>query len=163
MQINIEMQGIETLEAALTKLSQKAQNLEPVFHDMGNTLTAGIEESFDNEKSYDGTSWEALSPSTLAYKNKHGGNKILQSKDSNLYESIGFNVSAKRLTVGVNAYSEDGYPYALVHQFGTDKAGKSGKVVIPARPFMPIDDNEHVYSSVQEDLLELFEEYLQDF
>lgn len=163
MQVNIEIQGIETLEAALTKLSNKAQNLEPVFHDMGNTLTAGIEESFDNEKSYDGTSWEALSPSTLAYKDKHGGNKILQSKDSNLYESIGFNIDRNSLVVGVNAYSDEGYPYPLVHQFGTDKAGKSGNVTIPARPFMPIDKNGKLYDGVQKELIGLLEDYLSDF
>ncbi|RKV91566.1 MAG: phage morphogenesis protein, partial [Campylobacter sp.] len=29
--------------------------------------------------------------------------------------------------------------YGLVHQFGTNKAGRSKNVKIPARPFLPVD------------------------
>ncbi len=163
MKVNIQLQGIEQLEAALDTLAYKAKNLKPVFHDMGNTITAGIEDSFDNERSYDGTSWEALKPSTLAYKKKHGGSKILQSQDSNLYESIAYEASSNALVVGVNAYSEDGYPYPLVHQFGTDKAGKNKNTEIVKRPFMPIDDNGELYVEVKEELSELLEDYLSDF
>jgi len=163
LEVNIQMQGVEELEAALAKLSHKAQNLAPVFHDFGNTLTQGIEESFDGQRSYDGTSWEALKPSTLAYKQKHGGSKILQSGESNLYESIAYNAESNSLTVGVNAYSDDGYPYPLVHQFGTTKAGRAKNTTIPERPFMPIDEDGNVYEEVKEELLELLEEYLSEF
>jgi len=163
MKVNIELKGIEQLESTFDALAQKAQNLTPVFHDLGNTLTQGIEDSFDNERSYDGTSWEALKPSTLAYKTKHGASKILQSKDSNLYESIAYEASSNALFVGVNAYSDEGYPYPLVHQFGTNKAGRNKNTEIVARPFMPIDDNGELYVGVKEELLELLEEYLSDF
>ena len=162
MKVNIDLQGIDQIEKGLDKLVTKAQNLTPVFHDLGNTLTQGIEDSFDNERSYDGTSWEALKPSTLRYKAKHGGSKILQSKDSNLYESITYDASSRSLTVGVNAYSDDGYPYPLVHQFGTDSAGRNKNTEIVARPFMPIKENGELYGKVNVELLELLEDYLSD-
>jgi len=160
MKVNIELQGVEQLEEALDTLVLKAQDLTPVFHDLGNTLTQGIEESFDNERSFDGTSWEALKPSTIAYKAKHGGSKILQSRDSNLYESIAYDASSNSLMVGVNAYSEGGYPYPLVHQFGTKKAGRDKNTEIVARPFMPIGENGEIYSEVKVELLALLKEYL---
>ncbi len=157
MNVNIQTQGIEEIEQLLAQISAKAQNLSPIFHDMGNSLSENIEERFDSESDFDGNEWDPLADSTLIAKSKKGkgSNKMLQL-DKDLYESIGFYADDISLVVGVNAQAK-GYAYPLVHQFGS----KDGKT--PARRFMPIDSDGNLDEGVKEEVLDLLEEFLTSF
>ncbi|MDD2267030.1 phage virion morphogenesis protein [Sulfuricurvum sp.] len=152
--ISIEITGDDKINHALAELLHKVQNLENPFNSVGSYLTNIIEESFDSETSPDGHAWHPLADSTKAYKEKHGENKILQSKDRNTRESTGYSADSDSMIVGVNAYSKDRYPYPIVHQFGTE----DGKV--PARPFMPITHDGELYDNVKVEVLDILLGYL---
>ena len=55
----------------------------------------------------------------------------------------------KRATVSNNT-NKNGFAYGLVHQFGTNKAGRSKSVKIPARPFLPVDRGGRLPSRTEE-------------
>lgn len=158
--ISIAVTGADQIDQAIADLLHKAQNLERPFNAIGNYLTNIMEESFDSETSPDGHAWHPLADSTKAYKEKHGGSKVLQSKDRNLRESTGYSADDKSMIVGVNAYSKDQYPYPIVHQFGTDKAGRNKDVHIEARPFMPITSDGELYDNAKIEVLDILLGYL---
>lgn len=49
----------------------------------------------------------------------------------------------KKATVSNNT-NKNSFAYGLVHQFGTNKAGRSKNVRIAARPFLPVDKSGHL-------------------
>ncbi|MDA3946160.1 MAG: hypothetical protein PF439_05730 [Helicobacteraceae bacterium] len=55
--------------------------------------------------------------------------------EGTLRESIGHDADSKGVSVGVNAYCPDCYPYQIVQNFGS----KDGK--LPARRFIPTDSD----------------------
>ncbi|MBN1839761.1 MAG: phage virion morphogenesis protein [Campylobacterales bacterium] len=150
--ITIEVIGAPRLEEALRRLQSKLTSLKSPMGEIGELLTNIAELSFDNEQSPDGTPWHPLKESTKRYKAKHGGSKILQSKDSNMYESINSGADDHSVLVGVNAFSKEGYPYPLVHQFGKN-----------ARPFFPITKEGNLTSGVEEEIYSILEDYLKEF
>lgn len=157
--IKIEVQNKDVNEM-LAKLQNKIGDLRKPMEQIGQFLQNITEESFDNERSADGEVWHPLAESTKAYKAKYGGHKILQSKDRNLRESITHEADSDSVIVGVNAYSKDRYPYPIVHQFGTDKAGRNKDVHIEARPFMPITQNGELYDNAKIEVLDILLGYL---
>lgn len=152
--IQIDVQSADVL-GAIEQMHRKIADMSQPMSDIGNYLMNITEESFDNERSPEGDAWHPLAESTRAYKAKYGGNKILQSKDHNLRESITHDATDSSVMVGVNAYSSDGYPYPVVHQFGTE----DGK--IPARPFFPITQDGELYDDVKVEVLEIIMGYLE--
>jgi len=70
--------------------------------------------------------WPALSPATLA---RRKGNKPLYDKGT-LLRSIHSEADEMQ---GVVGSSEE---YAPVHEFGTNTAGRSRNVTVPARPYL---------------------------
>lgn len=152
--INIQVTGADQVDHAIADLLHKMQNLQKPFSAVGSYLTNIMEESFDSETSPDGHAWHPLADSTKAYKEKHGGSKILQSKDRNTRESTGYSADNTSVIVGVNAYSKDRYPYPIVHQFGTE----DGK--IEARPFMPITHDGELYDNAKVEVLDILLGYL---
>lgn len=158
--INIQVTGADQVDHAIADLLHKMQNLQKPFNAVGSYLTNIMEESFDSETSPDGHAWHPLADSTKAYKEKHGGSKMLQSRDRNTRESTGYNADDTSVIVGVNAYSKDRYPYPIVHQFGTDSAGRNKDVKIEARPFMPITPDGELYDNVKVEVLDILLGYL---
>ncbi|MDD3770489.1 MAG: phage virion morphogenesis protein [Sulfuricurvum sp.] len=158
--IQIEIQSADVM-GAIEQLHRKIGNLSEPMGDIGNYLMNMTEESFDNERSPDGEAWHPLAESTLRYKAKYGGHKILQSKDSNTVRSLSHDASDTSVIVGVNAYSSKGYEYPIAHQFGTDKAGRSKSVRIEARPFFPITQDGELVDNVKVEVLEIIMGYLE--
>lgn len=158
--INIQVTGADQVDHAIAQLLHKMQNLQKPFGAVGAYLTNIMEESFDSETSPDGHAWHPLADSTKAYKAKHGGSKILQSSGRNLRESTGYSADDTSVIVGVNAYSKDRYPYPIVHQFGTDSAGRNKDVHIEARPFMPITHDGELYDNAKIEVLDILLGYL---
>lgn len=157
--IQIEIQNKDVNEL-IEKLRNKLGDLRKPMEQIGSFLQNITEESFDNERSPDGHTWHPLADSTKAYKAKYGGHKILQSKDSNLRESITCEADSDSVIVGVNAYSNKGVPYPIIHQFGTQNAGRNKDLEIKARPFLPIDDDEELYDNVKVEVLDILLGYL---
>ena len=110
----------------------QSSDLRPALEEIANITQNTAELSFENQKSPFGKKWEKLSPRTLKKKR---GNKIL-IESGMLSQSIRGRVSGSNgVSVGSNL------AYAAIHQFGGG-AGRGLKVKIPARPFLPVENNE---------------------
>lgn len=132
------------------KLEQRAQDTEPLMAHIANTLGIFTSQAFEKESSPFGDKWKPLSRSTL--KNIKGAKKKLVDK-AKLVNSISTTHTAKSATIGTNVV------YARIHQFG-GKAGRNHKVIIPARPFIPISKEGKIPKVLQEEIQELAMEHI---
>lgn len=155
----VEMKGNEEVEALLQQLAQRAQEMRPAMEEIGNYLQNVIEESFESGRAPDGTVWTPLADSTLDRKHRDGGmqsmGKLLY-EEGTLFEGIGYDADGSSVAVGVNAYSKEGYPYPVVLNFGTE----DGK--LPARRFMPFDENGELDDNVREEVVDLLVDFLSE-
>lgn len=110
---------------------------------LGNILQNEIKASFENESSPFGQKWQALKPSTIRQKQKLGKSSNILRSDGNLADKWIVKADDKKATVSNNT-NKNGFAYGLVHQFGTNKAGRSKNVRIAARPFLPVDKSGHL-------------------
>ena len=134
----IEVKGLEELQAKLKSLQNIEKKTKPLMQTLGNILQNEIEASFENESSPFGQKWQALKPSTIRQKQKLGKSSNILRSDGNLADKWIVKADDKRATVSNNT-NKNGFAYGLVHQFGTNKAGRSKSVKIPARPFLPVN------------------------
>lgn len=149
MQIKIEAKNIDKIQKELWKLQKRTKDLSSVMTDIAEHLYTITDESFDNETAPDGTPWEDLKPATWRYKKT---DKILY-EEGTLRGSLYIWSSDSEARIGVNATSK-GYPYPIVHQFGSKH--------VPARPFLPIDSEGNMYKEVVNEILNMLVEYLKN-
>ena len=152
MSFEIEVKLNENITDKLNEIQKRVKNLKPVFNQIGYTLIDIVEENFESE-SFLGKPWTPLKESTKKQKAKKGYQKILQNR-GHLAESIDFEASEDKLILGTNL------KYAAIHQFG-GKAGKNHSATIPARPFLPINENKEIPKRIKEEILEAVEFYIQ--
>jgi len=150
MDIQIDINSGE-LNKQLEKLQKKVTNLRPVLHELGNHLLNITEEAFDNEAGPDGQAWAPLNLDVIAQKK--GETKKLY-RYGHMQRSLNLDISNIAATLGLNAYSK-GYPYPIVHQFGT----LDGKIL--ARPFLPIDKNGNLYPGIKVELVALLKDFME--
>lgn len=141
--------SIEELQGKLERLSKALENKTPLLRRVANTLQNVTEESFDKQASPFGEKWKPNAPKTLQKKR---GNKIL-IQSGLLSQSFTQKVTGTSAQVGTNK------EYAAIHQFG-GKAGRNRKVIIPARPFMPIKANGDIPKDFGERLEQEVVDYL---
>ena len=141
--------SIEKLQGKLERLSKALENKTPLLRSIANTMQNTIEESFDKQASPFGEKWKPNAPKTLQKKR---GNKIL-IQSGLLSQSFTQKVTGTSAQVGTNK------EYAAIHQFG-GKAGRNRKVIIPARPFMPIKANGEIPKDFGERLEQEVVDYL---
>ena len=134
----IEVKGLEELQTKLKSLQNIEKKTKPLMQTLGNILQNEIEASFENESSPFGQKWQALKPSTIRQKQKLGKSSNILRSDGNLADKWIVKADDKRATVSNNT-NKNGFAYGLVHQFGTNKAGRSKSIRIAARPFLPVD------------------------
>lgn len=134
----IEVKGLEELQTKLKSLQNIDKKTKPLMQTLGNILQNKIEDSFKNESSPFGQKWQALKPSTIKQKQRHGKSLNILRSDGNLADKWIVKADYKKATVSNNT-NKNGFAYGLVHQFGTNKAGRSKNVRIAARPFLPVD------------------------
>ena len=139
----IEVKGLEELQAKLKSLQNIDKKSKPLMQTLGNILQNEIEASFENESSPFGQKWQALKPSTIKQKQRHGKSLNILRSDGNLADKWIVKADDKKATVS-NNIKKNGFAYGLVHQFGTNKAGRSKNVRIAARPFLPVDKSGHL-------------------
>ena len=141
--------SLEELQGKLERLSKALENKTPLLRRIANTLQNVTEESFDKQASPFGEKWKPNAPKTLQKKR---GNKIL-IQSGLLSQSFTQKVTGTSAQVGTNK------EYAAIHQFG-GKAGRNRKVIIPARPFMPIKANGDIPKDFGERLEQEVVDYL---
>ena len=139
----IEVKGLEELQTKLKSLQNIDKKAKPLMQTLGNILQNEIEASFENESSPFGQKWQALKPSTIRQKQKLGKSSNILRSDGNLADKWIVKADDKKATVSNNT-NKNGFAYGLVHQFGTNKAGRSKNVRIAARPFLPVDKSGHL-------------------
>lgn len=138
----IELKGFEKLEKKLDKFSnlQTGEFLLSVANSVKNEVAM----AFENERSPFGKKWKELSESTKQRRLK-GGKKakktpiILKLYDTgDLRSKWAIARKGKNAVIISSNAKKDDFAYGLVHQFGTNKAGRKKNVSIQARPFLPI-------------------------
>ena len=145
----IEVKGLEELQTKLKSLQNIEKKTKPLMQTLGNILQNEIEASFENESSPFGQKWQALKPSTIRQKQKLGKSSNILRSDGNLADKWIVKADDKKATVSNNT-NKNGFAYGLVHQFGSNKAGRSKNVKIPARPFLPADRGGKLPSKTKE-------------
>ena len=139
----IEVKGLEELQTKLKSLQNIDKKTKPLMQTLGNILQNEIEASFENESSPFGQKWQALKPSTIKQKQRRGKSLNILRSDGNLADRWIVKADDKKATVSNNT-NKNGFAYGLVHQFGTNKAGRSKNIRIAARPFLPVDKSGHL-------------------
>lgn len=134
----------------MNDLESALKDTEPLMAHIANTLALFTSQSFEKETSPFGEKWKPLSSATL--KKTKGTKKKLVDKGK-LVNSIHTSHTTKSASIGTNV------PYAVIHQFG-GKAGRNHKVIIPARPFIPISKEGKIPKALQEEIQELTMEYV---
>ncbi|MBE3606100.1 phage virion morphogenesis protein [Campylobacter sp. RM13119] len=145
----IEIKGLEILQAKLKNLQELDTKTKPLMKTLGNILQNEIEDSFENERSPFGEAWKPLASNTLDKKLKSGKSDKILRQDGDLADRWVLKTTSKEASISNNT-KRKGFSYGLTHLFGTNKAGRSRSVKIPARPFLPVDKNGKLPGRTQE-------------
>ena len=157
----IEVKGLEELQTKLKSLQNIDKKTKPLMQTLGNILQNEIEASFENESSPFGRKWQALKPSTIRQKQKLGKSSNILRSDGNLADKWIVKADDKKATVSNNT-NKNGFAYGLVHQFGTNKAGRSKNIKILARPFLPVDKSGNLPSRVKDVVKKVVIKFVED-
>ena len=157
----IEVKGLEELQAKLKSLQNIEKKTKPLMQTLGNILQNEIEASFENGSSPFGQKWQALKPNTIRQKQKLGKSSNILRSDGNLADKWIVEADDKKATVSNNT-NKNGFAYGLVHQFGTNKAGRSKNVKIPARPFLPVDRSGNLPGRVKDVVKKVVIKFVED-
>lgn len=138
-------QIIEKLQMVANRLTRP----EELGHAIANSFLTIVEDNFDSEGR---PSWAGLSPLTTS--RRKAGKKLFQT--GQLRRSIVTHVKADSVMIGTND------PKAPTHQFGAKqgeygKSGRGGPIpwgTIPARPFLPMDENNNLQPEAETAILE---------
>lgn len=158
----IEVKGLEELQTKLKSLQNIDKKTKPLMQTLGNILQNKIEDSFENESSPFGQKWQALKPSTIKQKQRHGKSLNILRLDGNLADRWIVKADDKKATVSNNT-NKNGFAYGLVHQFGSNKAGRSHNIKIPARAFLPIDKNRNLPKDLEDVIKNVMTKFIKDF
>ncbi|ECP4196987.1 phage virion morphogenesis protein, partial [Campylobacter coli] len=111
----------------------------------GESIRNSIIDSFKNERSIFNGKWKSLKPATIKQKIKDGKNKGILKRDGDLSNDLNWQSEPTKSGVKVfnNMQSKSGFKYGLVHQYGSRKKN------IPARSFLPIDNNNVLHQSIR--------------
>jgi len=116
----------------LKRTAAQARNLRPAYQAMGNYLVGQTQQRIKREVSPNGIAFAKLRPKTIEAKQRRGQILKRLQAEGTLIASIAAEVRPKGVAVGSNQ------KYASIHQFG-GKAGRGGKVTIPARPYLGLN------------------------
>ena len=157
----IEVKGLEELQTKLKSLQNIEKKTKPLMQTLGNILQNEIEAGFENESSPFGQKWQALKPSTIRQKQKLGKSSNILRSDGHLADKWIVKADDKKATVSNNT-NKNGFAYGLVHQFGTNKAGRSKNVKIPTRPFLPVDRSGNLPGRVKDVVKKVVIKFVED-
>lgn len=122
-------------QGTIARLSDAAAR--PPMKDVATELAQHARETFRRERDPWGAPWPPHSPLTLKARRRRGNASQQRLIDSGaMYASIRDDYTDTTATVTMGEGLPD--PRAVVHQFGTQTAGRSRNIRIPARPVFPI-------------------------
>ena len=157
--------------AALKKLAERGHDMSRPLAAIGEALSETTKKRFDTSTAPDGSRWAANSQVTYDMMIKSGESKGKDDKVTNKYlnkngrlnakgrdaamgkkplvatgilqDTIRYQNTSTSVTIGTNRFANQ-IPNigAAVHQLGSDRAGRGGKVKIPARPFLGLSDDD---------------------
>ncbi|EAI0964479.1 virion morphogenesis protein [Campylobacter coli] len=141
----IEIKGIENFFKACDKLIDMDKHGQSIMAGAGESIRNSIIDSFENERSIFNGKWKSLKPATIKQKIKDGKNKGILKRDGDLSNDLNWQSEPTKSGVKVfnNMQSKSGFKYGLVHQYGSRKKN------IPARSFLPIDNNNVLHQSIR--------------
>ncbi|MGI7089230.1 phage virion morphogenesis protein [Campylobacter coli] len=141
----IEIKGIENFFKACDKLIDMDKHGQSIMAGAGESIRNSIIDSFKNERSIFNGKWKSLKPATIKQKIKDGKNKGILKRDGDLNNDLNWQSEPTKSGVKVfnNMQSKSGFKYGLVHQYGSRKKN------IPARSFLPIDNNNVLHQSIR--------------
>ena len=125
---------------AYEKKVGKGKAWQGVLSEVGNAVKNESTRSFERQQSPFNETWKALSVATL--KKKKGSLKLVESGHLKRSIQSHSDLNKKAVSVGSNL------SYGAIHQFG-GKAGRGRKVTIPARPFLPINNDDKLSPQLQ--------------
>lgn len=96
-----------------------------------------VAQSFRGARSPDGTAWEPLAEATIERRREGRGEgpRALPLMDTGILRNAA--IGGVRVARNAILFTAQ-VPYAAVHLVGTTRAGRSRRVRIPARPYLPI-------------------------
>ncbi|WP_278347743.1 phage virion morphogenesis protein [Helicobacter pullorum] len=145
--------SLKEFQKRLDNLAKDFNNPKEILNEIGILTKNKSEESFEKQSSPFGERWKVNVPATLIQKR---GNKIL-TQSGLLRTSLTYKLGNQSVTIGTNK------EYAPIHQFG-GKAGRGKRVIIPARPFLPINDKGEIPKdfgeSLENEVVEYFKKSL---
>ncbi|EGD0126425.1 phage virion morphogenesis protein [Campylobacter coli] len=141
----IEIKGIENFFKACDKLIDMDKHGQSIMAGAGESIRNSIIDSFKNERSIFNGKWKSLKPATIKQKIKDGKNKGILKRVGDLSNDLNWQSEPTKSGVKVfnNMQSKSGFKYGLVHQYGSRKKN------IPARSFLPIDNNNVLHQSIR--------------
>ncbi|MCX2683814.1 phage virion morphogenesis protein [Campylobacter sp. MIT 21-1685] len=141
----IEIKGLENFFKACDRLIDMDKHGESILAGAGESIRNSIIDSFKNERSVFGGKWKSLKPATIKQKIKEGKNKGILKRDGELSKETNWQSEPTKNGVEVfnNIQTESGFKYGLTHQYGSKKRK------IPARAFLPIDNNNVLHQSIR--------------
>ena len=167
----------EDVKAALQALSNRVNNMAPVLDTIGTGIIDRTQRRFDTSTGPDGVLWKKNSAATLSMlaarigssksnTKKDGslnarGNKVLANKKPLIGETKQLGLQFHSLVVGNTLTVTSPFAYAAIQQFGGN-AGRGHKVTIPARPFLPIQQDGSLYPDEKTEILKALNSYLME-
>ena len=165
------------LSAALASLAERVSNLGPCLKEIGEDVAERATARFSTSTGPDGQRWKANAMATInAYIasrggfgkrgiNKKGQGLAISKKPliatRGLSRSISYQLinGGKGVEIGTNRFADKIDSGAAIHQFG-GQAGRGKKTTIPARPFLPIQQNGEIYPEEKAQIFAILNRYL---
>lgn len=127
------------LEHGLGQLLKNATNTRPMMRAIATEMVSLTEDNFENE-SWGGEKWKQS-------KRAANGGKTLQLTGQ-LATSISTKVGNDFAQIGSNK------KYAAIHHLG-GQAGRGRKVILPARPYLPINGSGQLQKGAKKKLIDI--------
>lgn len=127
------------LEHGLGQLLKNATNTRPMMRAIATEMVSLTEDNFENE-SWGGEKWKQS-------KRAANGGKTLQLTGQ-LATSISTKVGNDFAQIGINK------KYAAIHHLG-GQAGRGRKVILPARPYLPINGSGQLQKGAEKKLIDI--------
>ena len=150
MIVEYNITGIGAFKAQLEGIRERLTDKNMLLETVANPLINATTKSFESESDYFGVPWARLKPATIKAK---GHDKILYG-EGKLQGSLSSDINNDEVWVGVNA-SYRGFQYGLSQHFGSEKRN------IPARRFLPMDEDGELFDEVVEDIIQMVGDYLE--
>jgi phage virion morphogenesis protein len=148
--IRIDIDDRSVLQA-LEDLRHRVEDLTPAMAGIAAELASQTEARFAAQ----GPGWPSLAQGTILerIKSGHWPGKMLQRSGQ---------LAASLQTEHGRDYAQIGTAkvYGAIHQFG-GQAGRGRKTTIPARPFLPIDQDGALDDLTQRSILDILSDYLE--